>query len=162
MVVSGFSRAIMRIKLSGLTVSVSSLRECRPSGFRTMVILGYVCEGLSVALLAAFVFVEAYNGKVFDCITSFISLCVSVAAIVFIFLMAERKKVYALQVIRVFLWASIPFDFFSSVICVMEVSDAICLVAIPMTIVVGVPIALYWQQRSHYDYLCSYRSQGLG
>ena len=123
-----------------------------------MVILGYVCEGLSIALLAAFVFVEAYNGNVFTCITSFISLCVSVAAIVFIFLMAEKKKVYALQVIRVFLWASIPFEIFSSIISAMESSDAISLVAIPVVIVVGLPIALYWQQRSHYDYLCSYRS----
>ena len=132
------------------------IRQCRPSGFRTMVALGYVCEGLSIAMTLTFCFYEASVGHVLSALLSFASFSLSVAAIVLIFLMAEKKKVFALRAIQIYLWFTIPYSILVSAVSAFETSDLTQLIGIPIALVIGVPIALYWQQRSNLEYLNTY------
>lgn len=130
-------------------------RVPRPHGFQTMVNLGYMAEGLSIALLAAFIFTEVKDGHILSSLMSSLNLCLSIASIALIYLMAKKKKIFALQAIRVYLWASIPYAILSGIAAAQESSDAANLAIIPISIVIGTPIALYWQRRNHYIYLKS-------
>lgn len=124
-----------------------------------MVILGYICEGITIPLIAAFCFYEASEGYIFSALLSFLSLSLSVAAIVLIFLMAETKNILALRAIQIYLWLTIPYSMIVSIVSGLETSDSTQFLGIPMALVIGVPVAIYWQQKSHSAYLKSYASE---
>ena len=132
-----------------------STRKARPPGFKTMAILGYIAEGISVVWSAASCFSLASQGYIFGAGFSFLSLGLSVVAIVLIFLMAEKKKVCALRAIQVYLWLTIPYSMFVALVDAFETSNELELIGIPMALLIGLPIAIYWQQKSHSEYLKS-------
>ena len=99
---------------------------------------------------------EAQEGFILSAFLSFTGICLSTGAIVLIFLMKEKKKIFALNLIRLYLWLSIPYGMLAGVIGAAEYSDPLQLISVPVVLMIGLPIAIYWQQKAHSNYLHSY------
>ena len=132
-------------------------RDQRPNGFKTMSILGYISEGLSLAILAFALVIQIAEGHILTAGLSLLYLLLAPAAIVAIYMMTERKSILALNLIRIYLWASIPIGTLYSIVAAAESGQvAENMVSIIANIIFLVPVALYWQQRSHSEYLKSF------
>ncbi len=141
-------------------MELNNNRAKRPSGFKTMAILGYLSEGLS---LPSGLFVAVYEiseGQIFSAPFSLFYAILSVPVIVAIFMMAERKSHLALNFIRIYLWGIIPLGIISSIVQIAYAESgaevAAQLFVLFFTIIVMILIALYWQQKSHSEYLESF------
>lgn len=144
----------------------SNHRIKRPRGFKTMAILGYITQGFTFIIYPFFIAFEISEGQIFVAGISLIWLLLAPAVIVAIFMMIERKSNTALNLIRIYLWGNIPLSLVGGIADVADLVEPIesidsievgsSVIATILGIVVAVPIALYWQQKSHSDYLKSF------
>lgn len=125
-----------------------------------MAILGYLSEGLS---LPSGLFVAVYEiseGQIFSAPFSLFYAILSVPVIVAIFMMAERKSHLALNFIRIYLWGIIPLGIISSIVSIPYAESgaevATLLFTVGIFTMIQILIALYWQQKSHSEYLESF------
>lgn len=145
----------------------SNHRIKRPRGFKTMAILGYITQGLTFIIYPFAIAFEISEGQIFSTGILLIWLLLAPAVIVAIFMMIERKSNIALNLIRIYLWGCIPLSLLGGIEYVADLVEALesigpieeivsSIVATILGSVVYIPIALYWQQKSHSDYLKSF------
>ena len=132
-------------------------RAKRPKGFKTMAILGYISEGLGLAVYPLLAYLEFNEGHILSGILMIFFFFTCIPAIVGIFMFSERKSILALNLIRIYLWILIPLELLYSLVNIAETGEvAIGLVSGFFGLVLGLLIALYWQQKSHTEYLRSF------
>ena len=100
---------------------------------------------------------EISEGQIFTAGLTLIYILLAPAAIVAIFMMVERKSTLALNLIRIYLWANIPLCMLGGMVSAAESGEATeSMVGAMLGIILVIPIALYWQQKSHSEYLKSF------
>ena len=71
--------------------------------------------------------------------------------------MSEQKSTLALNLIRIYLWASIPLSLLYAIVVGAESGEILAnMVSLIVNLGIAIPVALYWQQRSHSEYLKSF------
>ena len=122
-----------------------------------MAILGYITQGFTFIIYPFAIAFEISEGQIFSVGISLIWLLLAPAVIVAIFMMVEHKSTLALNLIRIYLWANIPLCMLVGVLSAAESGEVTGSIVVAMLgIIFLIPIALYWQQKSHSEYLKSF------
>ena len=145
-------------KIAKTTKMAESInRTQRPNGFKTMSILGYISQGLSLVVFPIFLAGEISEGHILTAGFSIIYILLAPALITAIFIMSEQKSTLALNLIRIYLWASIPLSLLYAIVVGAESGEILAnMVSLIVNLGIAIPVALYWQQSSHSEYLKSF------
>ena len=129
----------------------------RPRGFKTLLVLGYVHQAVSIAVLGAALASFLAQGIFARFVPIVIGLLLAVASVIAIFGVASRKSPLALTWLRILLWVGVAKEPITG-LWLMGRADADMggfLVTMIAAEAVLIPVAIYWSRAAHSKYLSS-------
>jgi hypothetical protein len=136
----------------------------RPLGFKTLLVLGYVHQAFSIAVVGADLALLLGQGALVRfapiVIVLVIGLLLAVAAVIAIFGVARRKSPLALAWLRILLWVGVAKGPIAG-LWLMGRADAdmqVLFMTMIATEAVLIPVAIYWSRPAHSKYLSSLKA----
>lgn len=129
----------------------------RPLGFKTLLILGYVHQAFSIALLGAALVSFVAQGIYARFVLIVIGLILAAGSVVAIFGVLRKKSLPALRWLRLLLWLGVAKEPLTG-LWLLGRSDADMggyWMTTLVTEVVLIPVAIYWTRSVHFKYLSS-------
>ena len=129
----------------------------RPLGFKTLLILGYVHQAFSIALLGAALVSFVSQGNYARFVLIVIGLILAAGSVVALFGVLSKKSLPALRWLRLLLWLGVAKEPLTG-LWLLGRSDADMggyWMTTLVTEAVLIPVAIYWTRSVHCKYLSS-------